>query len=728
MNVDGLLADYVEGDITPNGNVDGRHDYIGYATEPVFGVLNARELWDLGDESCARNDKRCYVRGDDIEDEATMGTFDDSLRLELREGSSDERVNVNGKEFDIDFQAFTLDMAGNIGFSDADPANPRFINDLGEQNAADREEHDALGYYSAHVITLDEKDPEIISAQTATGYYGLDGGNPMPDRSGLMIVFDGDIDPSSVSMATFNVILDDGNFARFADLQVDGRFVFLRTAEPFASDATPLVDIASGEFVEDLAGNETFGREVDEFEAADGIAPILTVTLSGGTGRGTGSEGPDQLTMEQMTAHIASDEPLQGAPRIAFVCSNIAWETDSADQDIDDFIANRNVATNVSEPGDNADDDDYFCGSLTTALTPRYQNALARPGENWEFVWDEHAEGIEFPDGGVTAVAFGRDRSRYDGPNATGLRNWGSASAEFTLDRELISLIDVDGNVDSRGGDVQPSPGTISKEDRPFIFLEFSEPTSVTLDSVLVDGMEVAMAFEETETNRFVYWPLSMSIGEHEVEVEASDAAGNEQDFSFTFEKERRGDFIVRLQAGWNAISLPANPVDTAINSVFDNQQIDTIMGWDTQSWRIARRSDGAWISNQQFAPLNEIRAGYGYWVRSNNFVQQAITLQGRTSSRLERPQLFSIDTQPGWNFVGVVDQDGDQIEDHFGASLLDSDSRPVSALTYLGAEFVRAYTWDATFHRFDVVREDSDMTIGTGVWVYYPEGTGIAP
>ena len=69
-------------------------------------------------------------------------------------------------EFQIDFQAFVMDMAGNIGFSDSDPANPRFINDLGEKLGrivvkAIKAKHNVLGYYSAHIITLDEKDPVI---------------------------------------------------------------------------------------------------------------------------------------------------------------------------------------------------------------------------------------------------------------------------------------------------------------------------------------------------------------------------------------------------------------------------------------------------------------------------------------------------------------------------------------------------------------------------------------
>ena len=107
---------------------------------------------------------------------------------------------------------------------------------------------------------------------------------------------------------------------------------------------------------------------------------------------------------------------------------------------------------------------------------------------------------------------------------------------------------------------------------------------------------------------------------------------------------------------------------------MFDNPAVTTVIGWDTSGFRIANRRDGVWESNPQF-PLNEIRAGYGYWVKSAGFEKQAVALVGRDLSRSSgaKPTLIAIPTEPGWNFVGVVDQDGDQTEDDFGESLKDS-------------------------------------------------------
>ncbi|MXX92378.1 MAG: hypothetical protein F4Y63_02845 [Chloroflexi bacterium] len=738
------------------GRVTHRGEYTGYADDDdhTVGVAMASDLYNLMDDSCS-DQNLCHILAESYDDGSNRGTFDDSIRLDLRDGSRD--AEIRDMEYEIDFQAFVLDMAGNIGFSDSDPANPRFINDLGIKDA-DRDKEIAkqvLGYYSAHVITLDEKDPDLIEEQTATGFYGLDSkGNPtIQDRSSVMVVFDGPIAASSVSNSTFSVKLDDGSAASVVDHKVDKKYVFLRLDSELASDATPMVDIVNGEKVEDMAGNETFGREQDEFEAKDGISPRLTVTLSGGSGSGTGNEGPEKLTKDTITIHVSSDEALSGNPRIAAVCSSLAWKTGGTpsvsgsvaenasgvvNHDIDDFVAAHNgsfsgkpeIETNMTSPrtgsapsyqftcGYDANPDDDFEDDFQWSDVP----SRSRPGENWDSLWENQTGALQkLQDGAVTAVAFARDRSSYS------KQNWGSASAEFTLDTKVI-YPDPSGDV-SKGGDLQPAPDGVTKEARPFVLIEFNEGTTVTLDSVELDGVEVASEFEQPDHNRFVYWPESLSQGDHEVEVEATDAAGNPASFSYEFETVARGDFVIGLNAGWNAISVPADPVDTAIGSVFTDPAITTVIGWDTQGWRIAMRRDGVWESNEKYGALNEIRAKYGYWVKSDGFVRQAVELKGGTSRDAGgTPILISIPTEPGWNFVGVVDQDGDQTEDHFGIDLRGSDKRFIPAGEYLGSTYVRAYTWDATFSRFDVVRPDDTMTIGDGVWVYYPEGTGIAP
>ena len=104
--------------------------------------------------------------------------------------------------------------------------------------------------------------------------------------------------------------------------------------------------------------------------------------------------------------------------------------------------------------------------------------------------------------------------------------------------------------------------------------------------------------------------------------------------------------------------------------------------------------------------------------------MSQSIPIRSRERLGGDIPTPVDIPTHQGWNFVGVVDQDLDQTQNHFGQSLL-TGSDPQTASDYLGA-FVRAYTWDATFNRFDTIEATTTMTIGDGVWVFY--GNPIAP
>ena len=732
-NADGVMGTGNDG----MGIVTHGGEYSGYdpSADDTVGVTMASDLYNLMDDSCS-DQNLCHILAEAYDDGANRGEFDDSIRLDLKDGSED--AEIRDKEYEIDFQAFVMDMAGNIGFSDSDPANPRFINDLGTK-ADDRKKPNVLGYYSAHIITLDEKDPEIMTDQTATGFFGRNNNKNVRDRFGVMVVFDNTVEASSVSTNTFTVELDDESMASVTEVDVDGKYVFLKLASELASDATPMLDIANGEKVEDMAGNETFGREVKEFEAKDGISPKLTVSLSGGSGSGTGNEGPEKLTKDKITIQVSSDEPLQSSPRIAVVCSDISWKTggtasstgavaENADgvmnHDVDDFVEAHHgsfsgkpeIMPNMTTPrsgtapayqftcGYDADDDDFEDNFQWTDVP-----SLSRPGENWDYVWqNQPGEQQMLRDGKVTAVAFARDRSSYSS------QNWGSTSAEFAFDNEAPET-----------AELQPADEGTSKEARPFVLIRFDDSHSVTLNSVELDDVEIASEFTQPEPNQFVYWPLSLMRGEHEVAVEASDAAGNESTFEYSFTVEERGDFLLNLLAGWNAVSVPADPVDTAIGAVFTNPAIDTVIGWDPDGWRIASRRDGVWESNQQYGTLNEIRSRYGYWVKSNNFVRQPIALTANDRGVGGPRTPVAIPTEPGWNFVGVIDQDGDQTEGDSGLSLK-AGNQPVMASEYLGSTFVRAYTWDATFNRFEVLSKDDPMTIGDGVWVYYQGG--IAP
>ena len=714
-----LRRDYKSGNsyATPFGVVDG-----GTSRNNIYFT----ETGSAPEASESDNDaKRKIVNSDIYEDGDSEGTFDDDARVE---GSA-----TNGREIEVDFQAVVIDLAGNIGFSDADPAGPSLMNDWGTPSA-DRQSitvNNILGLYSRHIINLDDKDPEFMPDNTITGYYGLDDDNdPVPNDRGIMITFDNDVNGDNITENTFTVELDDKSNAIVVDVQVEKNRVFLRLGADLKSSETPAIAIAAGQRVEDFAGNQLQAREVKAFDAKDGLPPKLTVSLSNGSGTGQGAESSDSLTKNTIVVSVSSDEEIQGAPLLTVLCTNYNYgqSGQTGRSDIDDYIEARTGAVTGTRPGPTRES--FLtpkCGTGTGARTlyPNETSMLSRPGMNWEYNWRNLSGDNELPNGKLKVIVLARDRSTYklsDGNTVQNTNNWGSATTEFTLDTEMLPLVKGT-SVDSAAGEVIPRPNQKVSDNPPILVFTFEEGTQVTIEELLVNDADVTERVSETQKNRFVYQPEGLNLGTHMVEVEARDAAGNKTSFNYNFDTVTRSPFVMQIQAGWNAVSLPQDPVDGSLDSVFSNPAIDQVIAYDassTEPWRMANRQDGVWTTS--LGELTNIRAELGYWVNSSQFVSQSVQLRNRQRLGADAPLTpLSPSNYKGWNFVGVVDNDGDQTENHWDDGLR-LGTVPQIASVYLG-DFVEAYTWNATLNQFAVIEASAQMKIGQGIWVFYREG-----
>ena len=731
-----------------------RQDYIGFGDDPlnVYGLIAVSEevltndIYKIEDDPEDSDTAPAHysLEADDFDDGAPDGEFNGELEIDFDE-FLDDTADFDGFNNAVDFQALVRDLAGNVGFSDSDPTAPRFINALGEEKVADRDPdgdtHNVIGVYSRHVVYIDEIDPSIETDASVTGFYGLDDDDiPVRDRSAVMVVFDGAVNGELIDTGTFSLQHDETTAIEIADVEVDGKLVFLKLGEELKSDATPTLAISEGREVEDLAGNLLTWQEEDAeaFMVQDGILPVFSVTLSGGSGTGVGSESPSRLTNAAMDIAIESDEDINGSPKVSVVCSNIGWDETvdgkTVENDLADFVSNR---TGYDETG-NDTSDMLSCGGDDDPDDFRESASLARPGNNWVYAWrnaSDESPAQHLNDGKMVVVVWGRDRSTFDEHTdicpGTECENWGSKTVEFTLDSILNSPLNADGS----GGSVQPEADSEVKEPRPFVYLDFAgENTSVTVTELLVDGEDVLGDLDSVGDNRFLYWPAALAFGTHKVEFDARDAADNEPTGrkSFEFDVTARDPFVIDLTAGWNAVSVPANPVDTALDAVFTEEAVDRVVGWNplssTGPWSIATRIDGVWTTSANFAPLTDIVVRYGYWVHSMAFTEQSVDLQGQLDRESgDNPTPVGITTVPGWNFVGVVDQDGDQTEDNFGDTLQDSEEADVNADDYMPG-FRQAYTWDAIANGYRVLDGGDDMVIGKGIWVFFPDDTTIAP
>ena len=737
--VDGPTVNEVE-----NSQVRRRLDYIGYdaTTATMFGVIGIdSDIYKVEDTDTPKGYKS--LQADDFADGSPDGEFNGEIEVDFDEFppvSEDTGFEFNNA---VDFQAVVRDLAGNVGFSDSDTAKPRFIDALGEEKQTDRDKgpgiHNVLGVFSRHVVHIDDVDPSIQMDQSVTGFYGKDNDdNLVRDRSSVMVVFDNPINGALIDTGTFTLEHDEDTAIGINDVVVDGKLVFLKIDEELKSDARPTLSVTEGREIEDLAGNILSWQEQDAeaFEVQDGILPVITLTLSGGSGTGVGSEGPSKLTNAAMDIAIASDEDINGAPQVAVVCSNI----DVGDDDeLGDYVANRTGYLETT-----SGEGKWLCGgSLSPNDVGRGSASLSRPGNNWIYAWrNPSAKASKLGDGQLVVVVWGRDRSTYEGYNGdlcqndnktttVDCENWGSQTTKLVLDTTFNSPLNKDGS----GGSVQPAADDEVKEPRPFVYLDFAgEGTTVTVSEFSLDGEDQLSSLSTVGDNRYLYWPEALDFGTHKVEFDARDAADNGPSgkTSFEFDVTARDPFVIGLSAGWNAISFPANPIDTALDAVFTDEAIDRVVGWNplssTGPWSIASRVDGVWTTSANFAPLTDVVVRYGYWVHSMAFIKQSVDLEGPINRETgENPHPVGIQTIPGWNFVGVVDQDGDQTEDDFGDTLQDSELVDVLADDYMPG-FKRAYTWDAIANGYRVLGDDGDVVIGKGIWVFFPDSTTVAP
>ena len=166
-----------------------------------------------------------------------------------------------------------------------------------------------------------------------------------------------------------------------------------------------------------------------------------------------------------------------------------------------------------------------------------------------------------------------------------------------------------------------------------------------------------------------------------------------------------RPPYRIDLAAGWNLISFPGDPVDTAIESVIGpDLQVDLVVGYQNGAYIVALRTpDSEWMGG-----LREIEGGWGYWVLTS--VAETIEVSLTTALR----QFSGCNVIREWNLEGVVD-----VELRPAGTKVDADD-------YFHERFYGdwkvAYRFDAAAVQWDEpIRPDSGGTLetGAGYWVW---------
>ncbi len=109
--------------------------------------------------------------------------------------------------------------------------------------------------------------------------------------------------------------------------------------------------------------------------------------------------------------------------------------------------------------------------------------------------------------------------------------------------------------------------------------------------------------------------------------------------------------YDISLTAGWNLISLAAQPSDTAIESILSNiaDKYTNVWAFVNNTWKVYDPASPG------FSDLVSLEAGWGYWLNMNQAAN--LTVSGSTPSN-------SIDLVSGWNLVGYNSTDSQDIAD----------------------------------------------------------------
>ncbi len=559
----------------------------------------------------------------------------------------------------VDFQGEVADLAGNYGYSDSSSSKG----------------NDGTGRHGnqPHTVKIDRVLPTISAAETGKA-WDTTIATPAEKsnvRDSIVVRFDGKVNEASISESDFQVVLSNGagTFVP-ASVVVQGADVYLDIDSTIPSNNKPTVKLQGT--VEDIAGNSTSAGSAI---ASDKLAPVITVTRSGGSGTGTGAEASDSLTKSKMTISVSSDENLQAAPTVTV----------------------KNITT--------------------SATVANAVSAVAQGGNVWELT--------------VTAAA--------DGSHSVSVTATDSASNSATEGKDTVKAYVRDATLSAPTS--SPANGSTVTESNPFLVSDYSaDASSITITSAEFNGDDVtASLIASADSKTFFYQPTTaLENKEHTYKVKSKDAAGNTNTTTTKFTKKDRTNFVLTLFAGWNAVSVPSNPVDSDVNSVLSNSGVQQVVAYDattpSQPWRIASKVDDSFTS-QTTPGLTTIEAGHGYWVEASDFEDQKVALEGPTGPGDSRPAVTAIATGSGWNFVGVIDQSRIQTQSGSKGATLTRPNEAGSGVNVTHDSYFktvnngRTYAFDTVTSQFNELEGSDVVKIGLGLWVFIsPQDNGQLP
>ena len=641
-------------------------------------------------------------------------------------------------------------------------------------------------------ITVDTEDPVFVEARTGLKWDSTDNEYD-DDRSYIQVIFNDlttlnsatvEVDDFVVEGHTIKSVSvyenpddddvdwsDSGRYAeegsknlrhidRYRDLE---NVVFIELEDELLADETPDVTIVPNG-VEDGAGNE---QDDGDHEADDWISPKFTIvsitsTLETAQDETLAGDG------DEITVVVTADERLdQTRPTVTVTYVNAPNGT----------VDTKGVMSCKVDKDTNGTRDrgeivltDY-CQDSSAAKGGTLNNSVEKVS-NTEWI----VTVVEPDDTGYYSFRIqGVDRSPQENPGSEGI----------TADDIVTEFFDSDGDVNSDDAvyweadinlanpNVRVS-GNVITDNEPdieyrsplFVEIDFtrnhmdtadcdpdredndhlmancvnenSEYAEDNFDDVVItmfelDGVDMTDSVKTTDDQTFLVTLENVALGDHTAKIQATDVAGNtlEDVLEIDFEVSDRDPFERRLNPGWNLVSLPGEPSDSAIGSVFGpGVEVRTVYTYDPVvpgGWMVAVREtlDSAWQGD-----LTEITGSRGYWVLSDAIQDWEVSiprLAGGAAGTGTPIQPPVIPLYAGWNLIPVTDISGNG-----------EGGDDISATVYLqnlddGLDLARVLGFDTIRNQWFTVLDmqmgsPGDLQIGSGYWVFVREAASLVP
>ncbi len=778
---------------------DEEVEFIFTVTDALSGLPEPEDLPDTdGDDEYTSvvalvSDKQCYNAVDlsDLPKE-TQDKLNPEPEVTLHEDvsiycqpQSSPTFNLISDANDFDSIDDGFEVVTKIDFGREDTHYVTFIACDAAGNCIafdpDQSEPDAL-----LEIKVDTTKPKIYEARTGVA-WDASGDEYDDNRKFLQVVFEDASDLNEETIEADDFVVEGHTIARVLwydtpdDFETDetqnrfagkvnsnyrniARTVFIELEDELEPDETPDVSVVPNG-IEDEAANE---QDDDEIEAEDWIAPKFTVENLASpleTPQSQELAGED----DKVVFTVSSDERLSATrPTITVTYVNApagCVNTNGVDGErghIRSSDSGKEAYADCAESGDIADD--TISSVVKKDTTNQWTVTVNKPDEtgyyNIHISGTDRSPQANLGSEGVKPGSIVTNFFERDGDVNADDAHFFEADLNLPKPRVVISGVDA--------GETDPA---VEVKSPLFIEIDFSSPflpdcapgkkrgdntddctaetseyaednfdkvtiTLLELDGIELDPVERAKSTDGGETFLVSLTDAEISIGEHELKIEAVDMAGNELDdtLEIDFEVEERDAFTRRLNPGWNLVSLPGEPLDNSISAVFGTEmEVRTIYTYDPVvpgGWQVAVRET---LESEWQGDLTAISSKRGYWILGDAIQDLEVIIPrlaggaSGTGTPLPPP---SVPVYAGWNLIPVLDITG---------NALDTD-HALGARDYLqslddGLDLARVLGFDTITNQWHTVLapegdgpEDGDLQIGSAYWIFLRASGTLVP